>query len=107
LNRDLDVPIGLIDSNKGGTRIELWTPAETLGMKKKPVEENGKAKGNSVLYNGMIAPLMPFAIKGVIWYQGEATGPASIRHCFELAEPPASSTVFRHRGQCPVLIAIG
>lgn len=72
LNRDLGVPIGLIDSNKGGTRIELWTPAETLGMRKKPVEENGKAEGNSVLYNGMIAPLMSFAIKGVIWYQGEA-----------------------------------
>ena len=26
----------------------------------------------SVLYNGMIAPLVPFAIKGAIWYQGEA-----------------------------------
>lgn len=26
----------------------------------------------SVLYNGMISPLLPFAIKGVIWYQGEA-----------------------------------
>jgi len=26
----------------------------------------------TVFYNGMIAPLMPFAIKGVIWYQGEA-----------------------------------
>lgn len=25
----------------------------------------------TVLYNAMIAPLMPFAIKGVIWYQGE------------------------------------
>jgi sialate O-acetylesterase len=25
----------------------------------------------SVLYNGMIAPLQPFGIKGVIWYQGE------------------------------------
>ncbi len=24
------------------------------------------------LYNGMIAPLVPFAIKGVIWYQGES-----------------------------------
>ncbi len=24
------------------------------------------------LYNGMIAPLQPFAIRGVIWYQGEA-----------------------------------
>ncbi len=26
----------------------------------------------SVLYNAMIAPLVPFAIRGVIWYQGEA-----------------------------------
>jgi sialate O-acetylesterase len=26
----------------------------------------------SVLYNAMIAPLIPFAIKGAIWYQGEA-----------------------------------
>ncbi len=25
-----------------------------------------------MLYNGMIAPLTPFAIKGVIWYQGES-----------------------------------
>jgi sialate O-acetylesterase len=25
----------------------------------------------SVLYNGMIAPLVPFGLKGVIWYQGE------------------------------------
>ena len=24
------------------------------------------------LYNGMIAPLVPFALKGVIWYQGES-----------------------------------
>lgn len=26
----------------------------------------------SVLYNAMIAPLVPFAIRGVIWYQGES-----------------------------------
>jgi sialate O-acetylesterase len=32
----------------------------------------------SVLYNGMIAPLVPYAIKGATWYQGEAnTGRAS------------------------------
>lgn len=29
------------------------------------------------LYNGMIAPLTPFAIKGVIWYQGESNGDAA------------------------------
>jgi sialate O-acetylesterase len=28
--------------------------------------------GASLLFNGMIAPLVPFAIKGVIWYQGES-----------------------------------
>jgi sialate O-acetylesterase len=27
---------------------------------------------NSRLYNGMIAPLLPYAIRGAIWYQGEA-----------------------------------
>jgi len=30
------------------------------------------SKNATVLYNGMIAPLLPFAIRGVIWYQGEA-----------------------------------
>jgi len=26
----------------------------------------------TVMYNGMIAPVIPFAIRGVLWYQGEA-----------------------------------
>ncbi len=30
------------------------------------------AGGTTALYNGMIAPLQPYAIRGVIWYQGEA-----------------------------------
>lgn len=37
-------------------------------------ERKGAAGG---LFNGMIAPLVPYAIRGVIWYQGEAnTAPA-------------------------------
>jgi sialate O-acetylesterase len=35
----------------------------------KPLAGNGLPTG---LYNGMIAPLVPFAIRGAIWYQGEA-----------------------------------
>lgn len=27
-----------------------------------------------VLYNGMVAPLIPYAIRGVVWYQGESNG---------------------------------
>ena len=32
----------------------------------------GRGWGGSELYNGMIAPLIPYAIKGAIWYQGES-----------------------------------
>lgn len=36
------------------------------------------------LYNGMISPLMPFAMRGVIWYQGESNNgnPAAYRKLF-------------------------
>jgi sialate O-acetylesterase len=33
---------------------------------------NPKGRGPSSLYNGTIAPLQPFAFRGVIWYQGES-----------------------------------
>jgi sialate O-acetylesterase len=33
---------------------------------------NPKGRGPASLYNGMIAPLQPFAFRGVIWYQGES-----------------------------------
>ncbi|MBI1246679.1 sialate O-acetylesterase [bacterium] len=57
LQKELKVPVGIIASSWGGTRIEPWTPA------------NGKG---AVLYNAMIHPLAPFSIRGVIWYQGES-----------------------------------
>jgi len=56
LQNDLDVPVGLINSSWGGSPIEPWTIA-------------GERSGG--MYNGMIAPVKPFAIRGAIWYQGE------------------------------------
>ena len=57
LHKDLDVPIGLIESAWGGSPIEPWTIAGGKGGQ---------------MYNGMIAPVNPLAIRGAIWYQGEA-----------------------------------
>jgi sialate O-acetylesterase len=56
LHKDLGVPVGLINSSWGGSPIEPWTVRE---------------KGSGGMYNAMIAPLQPFPIRGVIWYQGE------------------------------------
>ena len=36
-----------------------------------PPLPGGDQKAPANLFNGMISPLLPFAIKGVIWYQGE------------------------------------
>ena len=77
-------PVGLIDSSWGGTPSEAWTRAESLeGLETTaPLlerwEQTDDAKIRNphhrpgVLNNGMIAPLVPYAIKGAIWYQGES-----------------------------------
>jgi len=49
---------------KIGMRLEDGPPP--------PVGVTGDVMTPTVLYNGMIAPLLPYAIRGVIWYQGEA-----------------------------------
>ena len=86
LQKELDVPIGLIGSNWGGTRIEPWTPPE--GFKAVPAlketadhldrfpVKNAKEEIDFqtalALYNGMIHPLVPYGIRGALWYQGES-----------------------------------
>ncbi len=119
LHKELNIPIGLINSSWGGTCIEAWTswdvqkddPAMQALRKswddrdkvytpeadQKQFEADKKAlavwnKGDKKtsaprprlqgqprknqnypanLFNAMINPLVPFAIKGAIWYQGE------------------------------------
>jgi len=71
LQAKLDVPIGLINGNVGGTRAEQWTSRETL-QSLPELRHLAENDSSSKLYNGIIHPLMPFAIRGVIWYQGES-----------------------------------
>jgi len=83
LHKELNVPIGLIGSNWGGTRIEPWTPP--VGFKSVPalkknftdkLDQFASAKPGrgtpSHMYNAMIHPLLPYTIKGALWYQGES-----------------------------------
>jgi sialate O-acetylesterase len=81
LYHELNVPIGVIDSSFGGTRIELWiSPAGYASMPSlkdfADAASTPNAKVNdtdiSTCYRGMIEPLEPFALRGVLWYQGEA-----------------------------------
>jgi sialate O-acetylesterase len=65
----LGVPVGLIHTSWGGTAAQLWTSRKVL--ESDPVLK-GLVPGGSGLYNGMIAPLIPYAIRGAIWYQGES-----------------------------------
>ena len=134
LHKDLTVPVGLINTSWGGTRVEAWTSAPALRGEKQAAElvawwaektrtydpataaaqfekasqahraklaaekkrlADAKKAGKkiksrrlraprkpanpaedrhhpSTLYNGMIAPIVPFACRGAIWYQGES-----------------------------------
>jgi len=63
----LDVPVGVLDINWGGTPIEPW-------MK------------DGQMHRGMIAPVAPFAIRGALWYQGESNAGAADKYADQLAQ---------------------
>lgn len=77
LQEILDVPVGLILSAWGGSSVQAWTSNEALS-KYQTIDLTDKdinVKPNSIptaLFNSMIHPLIPYTIKGAIWYQGEA-----------------------------------
>jgi len=123
IHKELKIPVGLIHSSWGGTRIEPWTPPcgfaavaelkdltkqvadnpvnyrkqvaaavdaieawlpkakkalaaqgivpQAPTMPRNPLNSSGGPTG---LYNGMIHGLIPYAIRGALWYQGESNG---------------------------------
>eukprot|EP00490_Sorites_sp_Unknown_P005813 CAMPEP_0114673230 /NCGR_PEP_ID=MMETSP0191-20121206/44337_1 /TAXON_ID=126664 /ORGANISM="Sorites sp." /LENGTH=272 /DNA_ID=CAMNT_0001937639 /DNA_START=449 /DNA_END=1264 /DNA_ORIENTATION=- len=79
LYNTLQYPIGLIDTDWGGTPIRDWMspdaikqcPNETIILSNNSDNVGGPA-GDSILWNSMIYPFLSMTIKGVIWYQGEA-----------------------------------
>lgn len=84
LQTKLGVPVGIISTSWGGTPAQAWTSSE--GFEGHPelkgyadqlktaaaLPEKGAQNFPAALYNAMIAPVMPYGMKGVIWYQGES-----------------------------------
>jgi sialate O-acetylesterase len=78
IHTNLNVPIGLVESSWGGTRIEPWTPPvgfdSVPSLKKLDEPPSGKIANTTpmAIYNAMIAPIAGFSIRGALWYQGES-----------------------------------
>jgi len=86
LHAKLGVPVGIISTSWGGTPAQAWTSAEGFegqpelkgyadqlkAAAEKPPENGPGPHFPSALYNAMIAPVVPYGMKGVIWYQGES-----------------------------------
>ena len=71
----LNIPIGMIGSYQGGTNAEEWIKPSIFDTLSTTVK-NAYVPPTSeripgCLYNGMIDPLLPYKISGMIWYQGE------------------------------------
>ena len=97
LRKELKVPVGLVESARGGSPVEAWMSEAvlrrdfpefhaTLDTFPAVVEKTGgvfekrrqsKVHGitqitPTVFYNAHIHPLIPYGMRGVIWYQGES-----------------------------------
>jgi len=76
LQEVLNVPVGVIVSAWGGSTIESWmdlNTAKSFDEIKIPekLPETYQHRTATLLFNGMISPLIGYTIKGCIWYQGE------------------------------------
>jgi sialate O-acetylesterase len=131
LLKKLNVPIGLLNTSWGGTRIEPWTDPEGFAVSPRlkdisdmvanadqvyrqgiaarldqieswtkqsraalqnqtelpafpgavPEHPLNKPDRPTAIYNAMVAPLVPFGIRGAIWYQGESNNGEGMLYC--------------------------
>ena len=79
LQRALGVPVGIVGSYWGGSRLEQWIPPEAFQKLPAFAKETaapgrflveGRAPGD--YFNSMIRDLAPFTLRGMLWYQGES-----------------------------------
>lgn len=87
LRKALGVPVGLIETAWGGTYAQAWTSNAMYESKPEyrdmlvEMKKGGEGPNRpTVLFNGMVNPLVPYAIRGAIWYQGESNAGEAYRY---------------------------
>ena len=67
-----NIPIGILNTNWGGTPIEFWMSPDALNACPHPPPSSvADSQAPTQGWNGMIVPLLRTSVRGVIWYQGE------------------------------------
>jgi len=85
INQELHVPVGVICAVISGSAIEPWIPSEAYATVPYFSQADAvKAKPDGKFYHSMIEPLSPFAIKGFLWYQGEANVGENISYTYKM-----------------------
>ena len=84
IQETVGVPVGILETDWGGSNIEAWMNPELLRKEFPDVSleaidsgvlpENGRVqrKCPGVIYCGQLYPVMPYTFKGMLWYQGES-----------------------------------
>lgn len=78
IHKAMNVPVGIIVSSWGGTKVEGWTNREILetypdvDLSEEAVNKLHPMARPLLMYNGMIHPITHYKVKGFIWYQGES-----------------------------------
>lgn len=80
LQEILDVPVGIIHTSWGASLVEAWMSEEVLSRYQKVDlsginEETRMNRTQTALFNAMLYPLIPYTLKGFLWYQGESNRP--------------------------------
>ena len=111
----LKVPVGILFSAFGGTPAEDWISETALknnsklkelvaGYDKPTTAWKPTGKTMNGLYNGMIYPLLPYALKGVVWYQGESNNDRPALYKTILTTLITNWRKDFHQGDIPFLI---
>ncbi len=76
VSRTLGIPVGVIEANKGGTRVEAWLNRDNLkahtdeALDSASIYKRGEMERPLVWGNGTFNPALKYTIKGILYYQG-------------------------------------